>query len=829
MLLKNSLLISIAFLISFNIYGQDKMERLYRSDRQNTGIDVKQTSDDGYLVLSAGRPLDSLTFEFYTVTKLTNKGDLAWSHDYRFEKKVTPDGALKLLEGDSFLITGVLQDTALNKILMKCDASGNVTLTRGYGRSDANLPSGFGDIAIDATLEGGWLIAGDVYEDNTNHDVFVTKVDASANLLWANALERTGMSDVIHKAKTTRDSGAILCGTTSHPANGNNILLIRTDSAGLVLWSRQYGTTINEMGTTVIQMPDDGFLIGGRKIESPGSFPGLLIKTDTVGVVQWVQKVDFGTTDTVHINDLLFTANGNVVVSGSLLSDTSSYAFMVNINLQGDILWKRKYKTATSQSITANGLIQANDGGLVYLLSSDEGGDQVGPYLIKSNVAGETLCDTVISESILFSDTIAIDTIVFTSTSLTSSKDITVVDTLNYGGFNPPTLVLETFGPYCPDEVFSDTYDATTPGAIAYEWSTDETTPMITVTEFGDYMVTVTMGEDYCYILCASSSIVEKPLPLVEVGIDQTPYCTEGFVNLSANASDATSIEWSTTETTSTIQVTNNGAYSVTATNECGEANASTNLVINTTPPSVTITSDGTFCTEGQETLFGNISGPVNSVLWSTGASTTSIIATQEDDYTITIFTEFCGENSADYEVIATPPTVNISSVGSLCEINVETQLLVANTTGPVNGYNWSTGATTDTIEILSQGSFAVTVTTEFCGESSASIEILCPLIVQVPNVFTPDGDEANDTFQPFFDIPASDFVEYRFTVYSRWGEKVFETTDPTEAWDGTYNNELAVSDVYIWTLEGKSRLGQEIDKSPNGNTVKSGDVTLLR
>ncbi len=819
--LKNSLLISLAFLISFSIYGQEQMERLYRSDRQNTGIDIKQTSDNGYLVLSAGRPLDSLTFEFYTITKLTDKGEISWSKDYRFEKKVFPDGALRLLQGDSFLIAGILQDTALNKILMKCDPSGLVTSTTGFGRSDMNLPSGFGDIAIDSTLESGILLAGDIYEDNSNHDVYITKLDGADNIIWANVLERSGMNDEIHKAKTTRDSGAILCGTAAHPTNGDNILLIRTDSAGQVLWSRQYGSTVDEMGTAVIQTPDEGFLIGGRKLDSPNSFPGLLIKTDTIGQVQWVIKVDFGTTDTVHINNLLFASDGQVVVSGSLLKDTS-FAFMLKIDLLGNITWKHQYNPATNQSITANGLIQTGDGGFGYLLSSDEMDEQVGPFLIKTDANGQTLCNDEIPEDILIADTIVTDTIAFTTTALSLSQDITVVDTLNYGGFSPPTLNLENFGPYCPDEIFSDTYDATTPGAIAYEWSTGDTTPMLTVTEFGDYMVTVTMGEDYCYILCTASSISEKPLPEVEIGIDQSPYCTQGFVNLTANASNTTSLEWSTTETTSTIQVMNNGSYSVTATNECGDDSADTNLVISTTPPSVSIDAEGTYCTEGQESLTASISAPVNSILWSTGSDMDNIVATQPGNYSVTVFTDFCGESSDSYELTATPPTVTIIGDESYCDDGEET--LFANTSGPVSGLAWSTGVTSDSIVVTEQGTYSVVATTPFCGNSADSIDIVCPLMVGVPSVFTPDGDEANDTFRPFFSVPPSDFVVYRFCVYSRWGEKVFETTDPTEAWDGTYKDELAVSDVYIWTLEGSTRLGQEI-----GNDDRAGDVTLLR
>ena len=717
---KNSLLILIAFLLSFSVYGQqEQMERLYRSDRQNTGVDIRQTSDNGYLILSAGRPLDSTYFEYYTITKMSDKGDIAWSKDYQFETKVVPDGALRMLTADSFMVVGVLRDTALNKIIMKMDPAGNVTSTSGYGRSDTNLPMNFGDVAIDTTLEGGFLLAGDAYEDANNSDVYVSKLDSSMNVSWANVLERNGENDVIHKARTTRDSGAILCGTTNHATDGENILLIRTDSTGQVMWSRQYGTTIDEYGTSVIQTADNGFLVGGRKLET-NSYPGVLIKTDPNGMISWVQKIDFGTTDTVHINDLLLGSNGDLVVSGSLLTDTTSFAFMVKLDFAGNMVWKRRYKTATNESLTANGLNRTGDQGFIYLTSSDESGEQVGPYLIKTDQNGETLCDTAIMETILIADTIAIDTIAFTATSLMDSKEVNLADTLNYTGFNPPIVVLPTFGPYCPDEMFSDTLDATIDGAVSYEWSNDETTPSIVVDEFGEYTVTVTMGEDYCYILCTTSTISEKPLPEVQIAIDQSPYCTQGFVNMGAITANTDSIVWSTGQINQTpIQVMTDGTYSVTAFNECDFTVAETDLSINTTPPDVSITPEGDYCTEGQETLTASISGAVNSLLWSNGEDTDlSIIADTEGSYSITISTDFCGDNTANYELIAPPPpTVSISSAGDFCIEGQET--LTATASGLFNSIEWDTGDTTNTIIANQAGGYTVTVSADFCGENS--------------------------------------------------------------------------------------------------------------
>lgn len=68
---------------------------------------------------------------------------------------------------------------------------------------------------------------------------------------------------------------------------------------------------------------------------------------------------------------------------------------------------------------------------------------------------------------------------------------------------------------------------------------------------------------------------------------------------------------------------------------------------------------------------------------------------------------------------------------------------------------------------------------------------------VFVPNAFTPNEDGNNDTFQPRI----MGVTKYRLIIYSRWGEKIFETTNSSEAWDGTYKGEGCESEVYVWNI----------------------------
>jgi gliding motility-associated-like protein len=67
-----------------------------------------------------------------------------------------------------------------------------------------------------------------------------------------------------------------------------------------------------------------------------------------------------------------------------------------------------------------------------------------------------------------------------------------------------------------------------------------------------------------------------------------------------------------------------------------------------------------------------------------------------------------------------------------------------------------------------------------------------------VPSSFTPNGDNRNDQFIIGGLSAASTFT---MSIFNRWGEKVFETSDPSMGWDGTYQGQAAQQGVYAYTI----------------------------
>ncbi len=97
--------------------------------------------------------------------------------------------------------------------------------------------------------------------------------------------------------------------------------------------------------------------------------------------------------------------------------------------------------------------------------------------------------------------------------------------------------------------------------------------------------------------------------------------------------------------------------------------------------------------------------------------------------------------------------------------------------------------------------------------------KLIFPL-VRFPNAFTPDGDGHNDRFGMV--VPQGLAFVDRMEIYNRWGQKIFESTEPNASWDGTVDGQNAPSDVYIyriWWRRGDGALQMQA----------KGDITLLR
>jgi len=86
-----------------------------------------------------------------------------------------------------------------------------------------------------------------------------------------------------------------------------------------------------------------------------------------------------------------------------------------------------------------------------------------------------------------------------------------------------------------------------------------------------------------------------------------------------------------------------------------------------------------------------------------------------------------------------------------------------------------------------------------------------------VPNIFSPNGDGENDIVYVY----GTNIKAIKFYIYNRWGEKIFESTNQTIGWNGSFKGEACQIDVYVYYLEAYLL---------NGNKIKrKGNISLVR
>lgn len=186
--------------------------------------------------------------------------------------------------------------------------------------------------------------------------------------------------------------------------------------------------------------------------------------------------------------------------------------------------------------------------------------------------------------------------------------------------------------------------------------------------------------------------------------------------------------------------------------------------------------------------------------------------------------------NEGNYNVfISTPDTCFITEPYHVAQNALQNLVLPADTTicesdslllAPVlDGVTFSlNGNSTSSLQIFSPGIYEITASSSNGCIKQFKVNVHsqnCSILM--PNAFTPNGDGKNDAFR----IPPSLKIELEnFSIYDRWGNKVFTTNDRNGAWDGNYKGQKSGAGTYIYIISGKKN---------NRETKIKGFVTLIR
>lgn len=174
--------------------------------------------------------------------------------------------------------------------------------------------------------------------------------------------------------------------------------------------------------------------------------------------------------------------------------------------------------------------------------------------------------------------------------------------------------------------------------------------------------------------------------------------------------------------------------------------------------------------------------------------------------------------------------TTDIEFNDPVIECSTQEVELISSAINPSSeiSYQWSTGETAESIIVGQSGIYELEIN-DGCSIRSQIWDIQfdeehgVQNPAYMPNIFTPDSSDGNQELKPLLHEEI-DVISYRFTIFDRWGNKLFDSTNNEEFWNGFFQNEDINPGVFVWRIE--------LEYTTCEDPIlyeKYGDVTLLK
>lgn len=408
------------------------------------------------------------------------------------------------------------------------------------------------------------------------------------------------------------------------------------------------------------------------------------------------------------------------------------------------------------------------------------------------------------------------------TTTLTEPTQLVVtIDSLsNYNGYQVSCFGSQNGSVYVTATGGANTY--------SYTWSNNSTNQDLSNVGVGLYTLLVT-DQNRCTISIDTLLTAPTVLTFTSSVTDLKCYgVPTGSINtgLSGGVTPYT-YTWSNTATTEDISNVSAGTYTVTY-NDLNGCNNFAVLTVNQ-PDTLAImkTVDNLKCngdTLGNIFLSPNGGTSPYTYLWSDGSTTKDLVNIPSGTYS-TIMTD---ANSCVYydttkiteptplQITLTSPVLfNGYNVSSYQGNDGSVELVVSGGISPYS-YLWSNGATTQNISNLNSGNYFVTVMDTNGCRISGEITLTQPLVLEMPQGFSPNNDGKNDLFVVH---GIESYPDNVLTIYNRWGNIVYSKAGYFNEWNGISNNEQQLPDATYFAI-------LEVNK---GEIVLKGYVELRR
>ncbi len=368
------------------VHAQTVFQKSYGGSGTDRGFAVQHTSDGGYIMGGTTYSNGAGQADVYLV-KVNSEGNISWTKTYgtTYNEEL---GDVKQTSDGGYIITGRKNKDADDVYALKVNSVGSPVWVKAYGRF--TVPD-VGNSVIQ-TSDGGYMFTGKAGSASL-YGLCLIKTNSSGDTLWTRNYDDYD-EEVGYDVKQTSDGGYIVVGeqTPRFTSNNTDMLMIKTTSTGDTLWTRAYGGAGYETAYGVQQTAEGDYLIVGRTTSfGSGSYDIYLVKLNPSGNEIWSKTI--GSTGNDQGTGIQLTGDGGFVLTGyTSLGAGSSAAFVIKMDSSATIEWAKTYGGAGSdfgQSIDTT-----FDGGYVltgWTTSFGNGGNDM--YLVKTDPGGNSGCN----------------------------------------------------------------------------------------------------------------------------------------------------------------------------------------------------------------------------------------------------------------------------------------------------------------------------------------------------------------------------------------------------------------------------------------------------
>jgi parallel beta-helix repeat protein len=313
------------WLVKTDNAGNHQWNKTYGGTGNDYARSMIQTSDEGYAITGETRsfglnPEPNVGAGDFWLVKTDSMGNEKWSKTYGGTDYDSASSVRQTSDGGYIIAgsTGSFGAGAWDAWLVKTDASGNMLWNKTYGGADYD-----GASSAVQTSDGGYAFAGYTYSfSGGSYDLWLVKTNATGHKEWDKTYGGP-YGDEAKSLQRTKDNGYVIVAyTQSSEASPGDLWLIKTDANGEIVWNKTYGGDRADMGCSIEQTSDGGYVVAGYTDSFGNETKAWLIKVapeQPVGTV-YIRadgSIDPLTAPIVTVDNITYTLTENFNSNGS--------------------------------------------------------------------------------------------------------------------------------------------------------------------------------------------------------------------------------------------------------------------------------------------------------------------------------------------------------------------------------------------------------------------------------------------------------------------------------------------------------------------------------